>query len=217
MQIIQRFRITHALPSPAISNLQLNYQVTMYVNSDIETSIVMSDGLHERNSHKQRLFKCHKCSSQLSREIRAEKHFGVCESRAVYRNIHAKYDMQRRIREAEEASQRCTQPYRFQRYLPYPQYTCSRDSFEVSLLSRCPLVLAPLHHHPSRHRPSRHPSSPSFSLLPALFRYNPRSRDAKQIAKYPQVVDFVDCVRGQQTAAICVKSIHKSIYSENRV
>lgn len=35
-------------------------------------------------------------------EIRAQD-FGVCESRAVCRNIHAEHGMQRRIREAEEA------------------------------------------------------------------------------------------------------------------
>lgn len=37
----------------------------------------------------------------------------------------------------------------------------------------------------------------AFSLLLTLSRYNSRSRGAKQIAKYPQVVDFVDSVRAR--------------------
>lgn len=40
-----------------------------------------------------------------------------------------------------------------------------------------------------------HTSPPSSPSCPLLFRHNPRSRGAEQIAKYPQVVDFVDCVR----------------------
>jgi len=42
-------------------------------------------------------------ASARATEIRAQKDFGVCESRAACRNTHAEHGVQRRIREAEEA------------------------------------------------------------------------------------------------------------------
>lgn len=62
--------------------------------------------------------------------------------------------------------------------------------------------LESLHCHPWR-RPSCRSSPTASSFTPALFHYNPRSHGAKQIAKYPQVVDFVDCVCVYVRRAIC--------------
>lgn len=82
-------------------------------------------------------------------------------------------------------------------------HACSRIAFnDISCTRNTPTPeIASKYHPPSlvSHTPlhchSWPRSSPTISsFILALFHYNPRSRDAKQIAKYPQVVDFVDCV-----------------------
>lgn len=65
----------------------------IYVYSDIETSIVMSSGFHEENPHERRLFKCHKCSSQLSPhelEKFAHRRILVSTSRVPYVAIYTR-------------------------------------------------------------------------------------------------------------------------------
>lgn len=123
--------------------------------------------------------------------------------KTVFRGRHRPLD-------SEEAS--CLPLYRFQRYLEQPRCTCSWGSNRVHLpLSSGSSIFVTSWHSPSpftkpfRSLRSIQPSPLSYTifllcvlpylsrLLPSCLRLQPFPR-VKQIAKYPQVVDFTDYV-----------------------